>query len=88
VKLGRELLPDQLGSELLPATAPLNAPFWGRPVVFLFGIVFERPRRPTDQEQTENDPNNRKTVGFFSQSKQFQDQKIQRAIVINWVVIN
>jgi hypothetical protein len=39
VKLGSELLPDQLGSELLPATAPVKAPFWGPTVWTVFGFL-------------------------------------------------
>jgi hypothetical protein len=41
------------GSELLPATAPLNAPFWGRMVCFLSGLLVEQDSEPSKKQKHE-----------------------------------
>jgi hypothetical protein len=84
--LGSELLPDQLGSELLPATAPVNAPFWGRTVFFLLGFVLSteakanKTKKATERRKREN----RKTV-FSISSDPGKMEKVHR---LNWVAIN
>jgi hypothetical protein len=55
LKLGRELLPA-------PVFAPLNAPFWGRPVVFLLGVCLYKEHHQNRKDTQANHDQNRKTL--------------------------